>query len=478
MARPRAPSGSPSGPALFAAPADFSAASAAASQGKAGASAPLAERMRPQSLDELVGHPQWLGPEGFVRQALEAGRVPSLILWGPPGTGKTTIARLVARHGRCRFAALSAVLDGVGALRELVAAAEDARRRGHPTVLFVDEIHRWSKGQQDALLPHVESGTVSLIGATTDNPGFALVSALLSRCQVVVLEALTPADLTALLQRAVADPRGYANTGLQVTDSALQRLATLGDGDARRTLTALETAADWVLAAALRDPTVAPLLDDAVLDRLPLQQGPRHDRDGDAHFQVVSALIKSLRGSDPDAALYWLARLLAAGEDPRFLARRLVIFAAEDVGNADPQALVLAMAAAQAHELCGMPESRIPLAQATAYLASAPKSKAAYLGLKAAQKVVMDRGSLPVPLHLRNPSSSVGEALGWGRDYQDPHAAGGWVAEHYLPDALRGTTFYQPTRNGAEARIADRLQTWRQLRQTGQLPADTDKPPK
>ncbi len=426
--------------------------------------APLAERMRPRTLEEVVGQDKWLGPNGFVRSVLEADRLPSLVLWGPPGTGKTTLARLVSRHANAHFSAMSAVLDGVAQLRELVAKAGQRLQNGERTVLFVDEIHRWGRAQQDALLPHVEAGTVSLLGATTENPGFALTSALLSRCAVVELSPLGTADLGLLIDRALGDPRGYGGTGLQLSDSARDHLCRSADGDARRALSWLEAAAESALAAAAKDPTETALVDLDLLLRAPLRQGPRYDKDGDQHHQVISAFIKSMRGSDPDAALYWLARMLQAGEDPRFICRRLVIFACEDVSNADPTALSLAVAAAQTHEMVGLPESRIAMAQATTYLACAPKSKASYLGLAAASQAVEATGSLAVPIHLRNPTTSLAKDLGWGAQYQDPHAQGGWVAEAYLPKELTDVQFYQPTANGAEAKIGQRLETWRQLR--------------
>jgi len=435
-------------------------------------SVPLAERMRPQSLDELVGQAQWAGPEGFLRRAFAGERLPSIILWGPPGSGKTTIARLLAAHGRARFAPLSAVLDGVAVLRERVVEAAAARRRGEATLLFVDEIHRFNKAQQDALLPHVEEGTVTLVGATTENPSFSLTSALLSRCSVVVLEALAEADLALLLRRALEQTRGYGGTGLSVADDALELLVRQADGDARRALTLLEAAAELALHEAALDPQASAHIDLEALERAPLQHGPRHDRDGDLHHQVISAFIKSMRGSDPDAALYYLARMLEAGEDPRFICRRLCIFAAEDVANADPQALPLAVAAAQTHEMVGLPESRLAMAHATTYLACAPKSKASYHGLGAATALVQETGSLPIPLHLRNPSTGLTKRMGWGKHYQDPHAAGGWVPAHYLPDAVRDRRLFEPTRNGYEARIAERLATWRRLRAGEPGPSD------
>ncbi|MSP93042.1 MAG: replication-associated recombination protein A [Myxococcales bacterium] len=425
---------------------------------------PLAERMRPRTLEECVGQAAWLGPDGFLTRALQAPRPPSLILWGPPGAGKTTLARLVARAGRATLVPVSAVQDGVARLREIVGEAAQRGVHGRPTVVFVDEIHRFHKGQQDFLLPHVESGAVALVGATTENPSFALTSALLSRCAVVVLDPLAPADLVTLLERALTEARGLGGLGLTADAAALATIAREADGDARRALTALEVAAEAVLHAAATEPTAAPHLDLATLARLPLHQAPRHDRQGEQHHEVISAFIKSLRGSDPDAALYWLARMLASGEDPRFICRRLVVFAAEDVSNADPLALPLAVAAMQSHEFTGLPESRIAMAHATTYLATAPKSKASYLGLVAATAAVHSSGTLPVPLHLRNATTRLAADLGWGADYEDPHAAGGWVPATYLPDALAGQTFYTPTRNGHEARIADRVATWRKLR--------------
>jgi putative ATPase len=368
------------------------------------------------------------------------------VFWGPPGTGKTTLARCVASSGRFRFVALSAVLDGVGELRKVIDAdlPLDPRR----LLLFIDEIHRWNKAQQDALLPHVESGRILLVGATTENPAFHLVPALRSRTELLILQAITPAELVGLLERALRDPeRGLGDRGLVPEEGLLLRIAQVVDGDARRALGLLEGLADRgrLSLAGLAELGVTLL----------------HDRDGDAHYDVVSAFIKSLRGSEPDAALYWLARLIEGGEDPMFLARRLVIFAAEDVGNADPRGLQVAVSAMEAIARIGMPEARILLGQATTYLATAPKSNAAYKAIDAALDLVRKTGALPVPLHLRNAPTGLAKALGHGRAYLYPHDFPDHIVEQpYGPEGLALPRFYQPTEGGNEKTIRERLAWW------------------
>jgi putative ATPase len=420
--------------------------------------APLADRMRPRSLDEVVGQNRWIGPDGPLRAAVEEGRLRSLVLWGPPGCGKTTIARALAHDTDLLFVQISAVLDGVPALRGVLERAAVARRmENRGTLLFIDEIHRWNKAQQDALLPNVESGDLVLVGATTENPSFQLNAALRSRLQVVRLDPLEPEHVEALLQRALTDERGLARSTLEVDDEAIRALARASAGDARRALDDLERCAasmgpeDRLTVEHVRD----------VLQRVDI----RHDRAGEDHYNVVSALIKSLRGSDPDAGLYWLARMIAAGEDPMFIARRLVIFAAEDVGNADPRALQVAVAAARAVQLVGLPEGRIPLAQATTWLACSPKSNASYKGIDQALAEVKESGALPVPLHLRNPVTADMKADGYGDGYLYPHDHP-WrvVDQQYLPDALKDARFYHPADHAEEKLIADRLEWWRKKR--------------
>jgi len=418
---------------------------------------PLAERMRPQSLGELVGQEHLLAP-GKLLGNLAAGRpLPSLILWGPPGSGKTTLARLLGEALRADLVALSAVNAGVKEVREVV--AEAAKRRdqfGHRTLLFIDEVHRFSRTQQDALLPHVEAGTVTLIGATTENPSFGVVAALLSRCRVVRLEPLAEEHLLQLARRAVADrERGLGATGVAVPEAVLAQVIERAAGDARRMYGVLETAA-----ALAGDGGTVTL---AHVDEASQQKTLLYDRSGDEHYGVVSAFIKSMRGSDPDAAVYWMTRMLEAGEDPLFLVRRMVIFASEDVGNADPRALMVATAAMQAVHFVGLPEAVLPMTQTAVYLATAPKSNTAVTAYAAAREAVLRHGALPVPPHIRNAPTKLMKDLGFGAGYRYPHNfEGHYVPEEYLPERLRGQRFYDPSDSGEEKRIAERLRAWRE----------------
>ena len=403
--------------------------------------APLAARMRPRTLDEIVGQTHLVAPDAPLRRAIEADTPPSCILWGPPGSGKTSIAQVVARTTNARFATLSAVSSGVADLRNVIASAEAGRRDGLArTILFIDEIHRFNKAQQDAVLHAVEDGTITLIGATTENPSFEVVAPLLSRARVFKLELLQAQDIRALLERALTDAeRGLGSNPPPVEEAALEALAVYGAGDARVALNALEAA---VRDAAAQDGAVTVAAVATVAQRaLP------YDKGGDAHYDTISAFIKSVRGSDPDAAVYWLARMLEAGEDPIFVARRLVILAAEDIGLADPQALPLAVAAQQATHLIGMPECTLPLSEAAIYLARAPKSNSAMRAYSAAAAAVRERGALPVPLHLRNAATGLMAAHGYGRGYRYAHDYEDAVApdQRHLPDELEGLAFYEPT---------------------------------
>jgi putative ATPase len=431
-------------------------------QRDAGPAPPLADRMRPRNLDEIVGQSHLLGPGRVLRRALDSGSLHSMILWGPPGSGKTTLALLLARLAGARFAAFSAVLSGVKEIRQLIAEAEAHQARSRTrTILFVDEIHRFNKAQQDAFLPHVEKGTIVLVGATTENPSFEVISALLSRCRVYVLHPLTEADLLLILSRALGDTEhGLGGAGVEVDEAALRLIARLANGDARSALNILELAVTLTPATGeTKRVTEATVLEAAQKKSL------LYDKSGEEHYNLISALHKSLRDSDPDASLYWLARMLASGEDPLYVARRLVRFASEDIGNADPVALQLAIAAKDAYHFLGSPEGELALAQATLYLACAPKSNAAYTAFTDATRDVHERPAGPVPLHLRNAPTGLMGHLGYGKGYQYAHnAPDALVDQEHLPEALRGRTYYHPTERGLEAEIARRLSRWREWR--------------
>jgi putative ATPase len=422
-------------------------------------SAPLAERMRPRTLEEFVGQDNLIGPGRPLRKAIEEDRLQSIILWGPPGTGKTTLARLIATATRAHFVSFSAVLSGIKEIRAVMTEAEELRRRrGRRTILFVDEIHRFNKAQQDAFLPRVEAGDIVLIGATTENPSFEVNSALLSRSKVYVLKPLGSDRIVAILQRALANAeRGLGSLGLEADDDALAGMARFANGDARIALNMLELAAATAAGAGR--------IDAAMVADLAQNRALLYDKTGEEHFNLISALHKSMRNSDPDASVYWLARMLEAGEDPLYVARRLVRFASEDIGNADPRALTVAVAAKDAVHFIGMPEGNTALAQAAIYLAIAPKSNAVLRAYSSAAEAASQEIAEPVPLHLRNAPTKLMKDLEYGKGYRYAHDEAAGVADmDCLPPAHRGRRFYEPTERGFEAEIRKRLELLRSRR--------------
>ncbi|WP_417911992.1 replication-associated recombination protein A [Candidatus Electronema sp. TJ] len=422
------------------------------------ACSPLAERMRPRSIADFAGQEHLIGKGRLLHELINGYRLPSLLLWGPPGSGKTTLANILASSVQADFVFFSAVLSGVKEVREIVRQAE-ARRQEAATVLFVDEIHRFSKSQQDAFLPHVESGLLTLIGATTENPSFEVIAPLLSRCQVLLLKPLAPEHIVQILRRALEDAKhGLGGQGLTADAQTLALIAQFAEGDCRRALNCLETAA----ALALKDG--AGLISKELVAEVLQERTLRYDKNGEEHYNLISALHKSLRDSDPDGACYWLGRMLAGGEDPLYIARRLIRFASEDVGISDPRALEVALSCRQAYHLLGSPEGELALYQAAVYLATAPKSNALYMTEKKVRASIRQSGSLPVPLHLRNAPTKLMQDIGYGKGYEYAHdQQDALTTQEHLPEELSGKTFYQPTERGYEAVVKERLIKWREM---------------
>lgn len=428
---------------------------------------PLADRMRPRSLDEFVGQEELLGAESPLRRLLAQGKLRSMIFWGPPGCGKTTLALILAKIADCDFISLSAVTASIREVREVMERARINRNRyGRQTLLFIDEIHRFNKAQQDAFLPFVEDGSIILIGATTENPSFSVIAPLLSRCEVVVLRRLNEAHLVTILQRALCDAeRGLGKLKINAPSEILQRIAELSDGDARRALNLLELCVE----IAPVDSEGTRHLTAEILAQALRRKHLVYDKAGEEHYNLISALHKSMRGSDPQAALYWAERMLASGEDPLYLARRMIRFATEDVGNADPQALVIALAAREAYEVLGSPEGELALLQCVVYLATAPKSNALYVAEGRLKEEIERSGALPVPLHLRNAPTKLMRELGYGRDYQYDHEAPDHFAgQEFFPPEVKTRVFYEPAPFGFEREIAKRMAWWEKRRKQKQ----------
>lgn len=431
-------------------------------------SKPLAEKMRPRIIDEFMGQEHVVGGGTLIRHAIEKDQVFSMILWGPPGCGKTTLARIIARETSSHFLHFSAVLSGVKEIRAVIEEAKNQlklfRKR---TILFVDEIHRFNKAQQDAFLHHVESGLITLIGATTENPSFEVIPPLLSRCRVITLKTLSDEDITRIIEAASKDKeRGLGNLNLELSGEVLSHLVRISDGDARMALNSLEITAGIATGNKKQGDgeAISVTLED--LEKALQKKALLYDKSGEEHYNLISALHKSMRGSDPDAALYWLARMLTAGEDPLYIARRMVRFASEDVGNADPYALSVAVNAVEAFKFIGQPEGELALAQAAVYLATAPKSNSIYTAYGRVKEAVRNGGALPVPLHIRNAPTAMMKELGYGKDYKYAHDyKEEYVFQEYLPDKLEGRHFYFPAEKGYEKTIKERLDKWRKIRE-------------